>query len=648
MSKHHGIGIEGRSRRGSRHLGSTAAAGPFGFDWKKARLDIETETRRYQKSAAIFAYLIGALFPIAFLVDDLLSGRPPAYANYIVPLVALIGIALWQRASNSRRPMQIAVVGSLILGFLLTLFLPFSRNAYIVIYFCFPSLTLLVLGPGRGLAASAAFFLLATALGVLYLRGYVTGTASPFNSSMFAMASVAFAFQCTMGVVSEWRHARNVDRLVERRFFDPETLLPNSSAFSMERLVAGESLVLVHFANLRDLRAIAGREEVGTLSSKAALGLLESRSASIGRRGPFRVSDTDFCFVFPAGDSVSEEADAIHADFSELPAVKGSPLRFVTRIASFRVETETSAPEALDETVAALSDCIAGRAASLHRCESAIANDKDALRSRAPNLLRNIERGLFMPVFQPVYDLERDGIGFLEALIRLDEGGSSASPERYLDAAFRLGLDRYLTEFILERALGMALESGHSVSFNATFRDIVRPAFRAGLAGAYGALSGRDNTIIVEITEQAAVEDTSILKEFVGEVHGLGGLVFLDDFGSGYSNYSRLLESSFDAVKAAGEIVREIEARPEAYTLYRGMAAFCAEAGLSVVAEHISGSGIMQRAISGGARYLQGYLLSPPLSAGAVLENDFAFPGGLSTASKPLGAGRPALGAVGQ
>jgi EAL domain-containing protein (putative c-di-GMP-specific phosphodiesterase class I) len=295
----------------------------------------------------------------------------------------------------------------------------------------------------------------------------------------------------------------------------------------------------------------------------------------------------------------------------------------------------------MDKVMEALSDCIASDAASLHRGGDVESEGLTSLMSHAPVLLRNIERSLFKPVFQPVYDLQRDGIGFLEALIRLDKDGVPVSPERYLDTVFRLGLDRFLSEFILAEALDMAVRSGHTVSFNATFRDIMLPCFRENLADAYRAMEGRPNTLIVEITEQAAVDDPSALIEFVSDVHARGGLVFLDDFGSGYSNYASLLASRFDAVKAAGEIVREIAVRPEAYTLYRGMTAFCAEAGLSVVAEHISDESIQKAAMAGGARYLQGYLFSPPVSAQAVLQDEFKFPAGFSPARAPLESAKP-------
>jgi len=74
------------------------------------------------------------------------------------------------------------------------------------------------------------------------------------------------------------------------------------------------------------------------------------------------------------------------------------------------------------------------------------------------------------------------------------------------------------------------------------------------------------------------------------------------------------------------------------------MAAFCAEAGLSVIAEHISDDAILDLAVAGGARYLQGYMLARPVPAECILRGDLSFPRGFSSAPTPIGAFKAARG----
>lgn len=612
--------------------------GSISFDWPAARSEIERETASFQRESAFVTAVLGSCFPLAFITCDLFRGVRQSGAYFLIPFVILVILAVALRLRPFDGLSKALVMAGLVAGYALSVTLPNTRDVYIVILFCFPSMAFLVLGAARALVACALFFVASFGSLPFMLRSGAFENLGSFRATTYAMAAVSFALQCVIGAASESRHAKNVDRIVSRRFFDDGTGLPNVDALAMEGLSEGDYMLIAHIDNMRDLRTLADRDEQSALALKVAAELRARGEAGSSRRGPFRVSEADFCLLLPTGARIDDEANAVHAAFARTPAIRDTPLRFVTNVVSYRSETGRTATEALDLAMAALSDCLATKAATLHRSGDPESLSPRSLKNAAPTLLRNIERALFKPAFQPVYDLERDGVGFLEALIRFDDDGSPVSPERYLDAAFRLGLDRYLTEFILERALAMALESGHSVSFNATYRDIARPAFRSALADAYRGLAGRANTIIVELTEQAAVEDTPTLMGFVREVHEAGGLVFLDDFGSGYSNYASLLESRFDAAKAAGNIVREIAVRPEAYTLYRGMAAFCAEAGLSVVAEHISDDAILDLAVRGGARYLQGYLLSRPVTAEAILGGGLSFPRGFRSDPTPIGA----------
>ena len=125
----------------------------------------------------------------------------------------------------------------------------------------------------------------------------------------------------------------------------------------------------------------------------------------------------------------------------------------------------------IEEAESALANCVAVDSSSVYREGGLSGDPEDDFKVRAPILVKNIsERSLFA-VFQPVYDVRRGGIGFLEALTRLRLDGNLVSPEAYLSASSRLGLDKYFGDFIVESALDMALRSGHSVSFNVTYRD---------------------------------------------------------------------------------------------------------------------------------------------------------------------------------
>lgn len=594
------------------------------------------DSRNFQRIAAIAGYLVGASIPLGFLACDLLRGKSPPLLNYLIPAFLLMAFA----AVASRRPfgpfIQVTIVLSLVTGFVLTLFLPYARDAYLLLFFCFPSIAFLTLGPRLGLAASAAFLALASSLGLALMLGALPRGSSVLSPTILAMGTVAYVILGAIAAVTEHRHRRQIDRLVERRYFDAETGLPNAEALGTQGLGGGSTLFAVHVSNLRDLAVVCPREAARDIALRAKEALASCLEEAGGAPALYRASENEFYAILAPGSDPKRLTRRILEALSSTPAVPGTPLRFVARVASYRPSGAESPRELLGELSAALSDCLASQAPCLHRDRKGAEDGEKDLRRRAPALIRTIDERRFVPMFQPVYDLERGGIGFLEALIRLESDGRPVSPERYLDAAFRLGLDSHLTSFILEAAVSTARESGHSVSLNATYRDITRPCFKAALKEALRSLAGGPAALIVEITEQARLDNANEVIGFVDFVHAEGGLVFLDDFGSGYSNYASLLATRFDAVKAAGEIVKEIAIRSDAYKLYRGMTAFCAEAGIPVVAEHISDESVMGLAVAGGARFLQGYHFSAPVTAERIRTGEFAFPEGYPSLPTPV------------
>jgi EAL domain-containing protein (putative c-di-GMP-specific phosphodiesterase class I)/GGDEF domain-containing protein len=631
MDTKHGFGRAERWKAFLRETGSRAKAAPGGEG-------VAAYGASYVRRVEVLAALLAALFPLGFLIDDLVSGRIPTYESYLPALAAMLAISLVARRFAPSIGVTLLFVAGIYAGFALTLGMPNARAVYIVIYIVAVPLFYLMGGVGPGRIASLGFLALFVALG---FSGELAGARElrsivrPYHYAMFISGLL---IQVMVAEASERRHARGLGIIFDEHFYDEATGLPNSNALSVERMAEGEILALVRIRNFKDLRSFFDDPE-GKAMAVAAAGILHSFARAGGVRGPFRISESEFALVHPGGADPEAASAAILASFADESVTAGSPMRFDVQIGSYRTgEKGEGADRAVEGAGTALANCVATDSIVSHREGGAVGASEDDFKARAPVLVANFRDRSLAAVFQPVYDIRLGGIGFLEALSRLSVGGRMVSPEPYLSAASRLGLEKHFGDFIVEAALDMAALSGHSVSINITFRDLERQDFLDRLFKAYAALSGAPNTLIVELTEQAAFSDYARLRAFSARVHEAGGLIVLDDFGTGYSNYASLLEARFDAVKVAGAIVKEIVARREAAELYFGLCAFCRSAGLEVVAEHISDERIMARALEGGASLLQGYYLSKPIPADQVLSGGIAFPEGFSAAPAPMGS----------
>jgi EAL domain-containing protein (putative c-di-GMP-specific phosphodiesterase class I) len=584
----------------------------------------------------ILSVAIAILFPVGYLIDDLISGRAPPYNAYLPATAILLAILLLAFRYAPARIVAIVLIATVYVGLALTPLMPHARAVYIVIFVAAVPFFYLIGGIRLGRAACLGFIALIIALiasGILGSIRELRGIVRPYH---YAMILASLLIQVVVAEGNERRHTKELDVIFNEHFRDGATNLPNATALAAESLGGGEILMLVRLRNFRDLRSFFDDAEGRAMAVKASR-ILRDFASSMGTRGPYRISESEFALIYPSGVEPRDASSAILGAFAGESVTEGSPLRFEIQIGSYRASGEgESAFEAVEQAETALADCVAADSVASFRERGTNGSREDDLKALAPVLVKNIVNRSLSAVFQPVYDVRHDGIGFLEALTRLRVDDGFASPEAYLSVTNRLGLEKHFGDFIVEAALDMALRSGHSVSLNITFRDLERPYFIDALFKAYASLSGRHNTLIVELTEQAAFSDYGRLRSFAAEVHEAGGLVILDDFGTGYSNYASLLEARFDAIKVAGEIVREIVARREAAELYFGLCAFCRASGLDVVAEHISDDGIMKKALEGGVALLQGYYFSSPLTADRILDGALEFPDGRSASPAPL------------
>ena len=64
--------------------------------------------------------------------------------------------------------------------------------------------------------------------------------------------------------------------------------------------------------------------------------------------------------------------------------------------------------------------------------------------------------------------------------------------------------------------------------------------------------------LIIEITETSFNQDFVTTKDFINVLHSYGCAVALDDFGSGYTSFSQILELPIDIIKIDGKYVKDM------------------------------------------------------------------------------------------
>ena len=221
-----------------------------------------------------------------------------------------------------------------------------------------------------------------------------------------------------------------------------------------------------------------------------------------------------------------------------------------------------------------------------------------------------------IPYFQGIYDNKLKKIHHYESLMRIeDEEGKIYYPNDFLDVARAFGhLYDSLSGIMIKKVFDkFKNEKDKSVSINLGIRDI-RNTDITEMIFDFLATAKYPNHFIFEILENEDVDDYNMLIAFVDRIHALGGLISIDDFGSGYSNLQHLMSIHSDYIKIDGSIIRQCCESSESENLIALIAGWknISSREVSLIAEYVENEAIQEKMSRFKIDYSQGYLFSKP------------------------------------
>lgn len=238
-------------------------------------------------------------------------------------------------------------------------------------------------------------------------------------------------------------------------------------------------------------------------------------------------------------------------------------------------------------------------------------NAHAALRARVAGIIA--DRGIQV-VFQPIVELAtRRTVGF-EALSRFPP--PEGNPARWFDDADVAGLGAELEFASVRAALNqldrlpadayLSLNFSPSVLHELPRVDLEALADRVPL--------GR---IVLEVTEQAPIDDYASLGVALADIRGRGARLAIDDAGAGFASMRHIVSLRPDIIKLDLSLIRDIDRDPSRRALAASIALFGAQTGASIVAEGIETNAELAVLVELGVGFGQGYLLGRPAELGA-------------------------------
>ncbi len=248
----------------------------------------------------------------------------------------------------------------------------------------------------------------------------------------------------------------------------------------------------------------------------------------------------------------------------------------------------------------------------------------------------------FRVVYEPMVDLASGVVVGAEALLRWDHPVlGPIEPTEFIPLAESVGAIHLLGEFVLRTAtrdlagwLRTAQERGAplgsaSVGVNLSPRqlgrsdlcDLVREVLAEHDLPAY--------RLVLEITEQALMDDWATAVEVVSELRSIGVAVAVDDFGTGYSSQRYLRRFDTSTVKIDREFVQALPDEERTRALVASVIDMARSLDLYTVAEGIETLDQLQVLRTLGCRFAQGYLFDRPMrpeAFGELLVSGHTYP----------------------
>jgi len=219
-----------------------------------------------------------------------------------------------------------------------------------------------------------------------------------------------------------------------------------------------------------------------------------------------------------------------------------------------------------------------------------------------------LEEDRVVPFFQQI--VKKESLTY-ECLVRIIKEDSIVSPFFFIDAIKKTPYYQELTKVMIKKSIDMFKGREESFSINLSYEDISNTKTVEFIKKQL-VISNVAKQLIFEILETESIENFSIVRDFIVDMKALGVRIALDDFGSGYANFSHLIELKPDYIKIDGSLIKNIDKDNNAFILVKSITKFSKEMGIKVIAEYIHNEDVYDKVKELDIYGYQGYYLSVP------------------------------------
>jgi len=223
-----------------------------------------------------------------------------------------------------------------------------------------------------------------------------------------------------------------------------------------------------------------------------------------------------------------------------------------------------------------------------------------------------VENSNIVPYYQAIIDNKTSKIVKYECLARLiDSNLKVISPILFIPVAKKIKVYHKVTTLIIEKSFQEFENSDLEFNINLAIEDIMNNKIFKYIIEKLKT-SNASSRVTFELLESEAIQDFKKVERFISEVKRYGAKIAIDDFGSGYSNFSYLTKMSPDYIKIDGSLIKEIDVDKNALIVVETIVSFAKKLGIKTVAEYVHSSSVLAIVKSLEIDYSQGFYIDEP------------------------------------
>lgn len=215
--------------------------------------------------------------------------------------------------------------------------------------------------------------------------------------------------------------------------------------------------------------------------------------------------------------------------------------------------------------------------------------------------------------YQPIYNHKTGEIFKYEALVRIiGEDGKIIPPYQFLPQIKDTNMHYKLTQRILALVFEKFRTNEKLVSINISFSDLNNPDIEETIVQALHADQYLASRVTFEILESDEVDDINLFKQKIQLLHSLKAKVSIDDFGSGYSNFKRIIDTEANYLKIDGSLIKNIHINSKDFKVVKSIVHFATQSNMQTIAEFVHSKEVYDKLLQLDIGYMQGYYIAEP------------------------------------